>query len=180
MLIEQFVLRSEGEWKSMRSGHSLAFQQFEEIISTIKIKILEKTDPQVIDLAKSSGIAREKLVTPFLISWESESNWDSKEDESFSSGICYLIPIPKSRNHGDIIRSLGYTERIYTISKYNFSNDGTFCLNTNYNYTISEERIWFASENVRCRSSITYSSNGKSILQTSFASEVKKIFLKGK
>ena len=30
MTIEQFIAQSEGSWKSMRSGHSLAFQQFEE------------------------------------------------------------------------------------------------------------------------------------------------------
>ena len=30
MNIEQFVAQSLGEWKAMRSSHSLAFQQFEE------------------------------------------------------------------------------------------------------------------------------------------------------
>ena len=37
MQIEQFFLKSVGEWNSMRSGHSLAFQEFEEIRSKIKI-----------------------------------------------------------------------------------------------------------------------------------------------
>ena len=37
MQIEEFFLKSVGEWNSMRSSHSLAFQEFEEIRSTIKI-----------------------------------------------------------------------------------------------------------------------------------------------
>ena len=175
MLIEQFVLRSEGEWKSMRSGHSLAFQQFEEIISTIKIKILEKTDPQVIDLAKSSGIAREKLVTPFLISWESESNWDNGNEDGLSNGSTILIPIPKSEKEGIIIRSLGYSEKIKATSKYNFLEDGTIVFLTNYTKTSAQERIWFISDNVRCRSSVLLSNNSSGILQTSYTSEIKRL-----
>ena len=37
MNIEEFFLKSVGEWNSMRSGHSLAFQEFEEIRSKVKI-----------------------------------------------------------------------------------------------------------------------------------------------
>ena len=37
MNIKEFFLKSVGEWNSMRSGHSLAFQEFEEIRSKIKI-----------------------------------------------------------------------------------------------------------------------------------------------
>ena len=41
MDIEQFVAHSLGEWRSMRSGHSLAFQQFEDVLSEISIKSFE-------------------------------------------------------------------------------------------------------------------------------------------
>ena len=39
-----------------------------------------------------------------------------------------------------------------------FLSDGTIVLTTNYKQTISEERIWFLSENVRCRSSVVRTS----------------------
>ena len=41
MTIEQFIAQSEGSWRSMRSGHSLAFQQFEEVLSEITIEKIE-------------------------------------------------------------------------------------------------------------------------------------------
>ena len=61
------------------------------------------------------------------------------------------------------------------ISEYLFLGDGTFILKTQYGQSIAEERIWFASDNLRCRSSIIKTSSGTGILQTSFASEVRKI-----
>ena len=82
---------------------------------------------------------------------------------------------PITTSSGYIIRSIGYTENIPALSKYYFLNDGTFNLQTNYKLSISEERIWFASKNVRCRSSVVYASKALGILQTSFASEIRLI-----
>ena len=44
-------------------------------------------------------------------------------------------------------------------------------------FSIPEERIWFVSEHVRCRSSVLCTSEGSGVLQTSFASEVRRLTL---
>ena len=54
-------------------------------------------------------------------------------------------------------------------------SDGTFLLTTQYEQSIAEERIWFVSEHVRCRSSVLRTSAGSGVLQTSFASEVRRL-----
>ena len=56
MDIENFFLKSVGEWNSMRSGHSLAFQEFEEIRSKIKIIPIKINDSRVIQLLKGNLI----------------------------------------------------------------------------------------------------------------------------
>ncbi len=177
MKIEQFIALSEGEWKSMRSGHSLAFQQFEEVLSLIKIEQVNIEDENIKNLLIANrfkdNLNEKKL--PFKIMWESESDWNSDKSQTFSKGTCYLLAIPKSKEEGFLIRSKGYTEDIFTISNYRFLDDGTFLLKTKYNQTKIEERIWFASNNVRCRSSITYSSDEKAILQTSYSSEIRRL-----
>ena len=177
MDIDQFVHKSEGEWKSMRSGHSLAFQQFEEIISTIRINIVPNNHPEVKSLIDTSGYSNEEICCPFLISWEAESNWESEQKSNSLSGSSVLIPVPQSQKRGKILRSLGYSESIKASSDYEFLDDGTFILNTQYNQTIAEERIWFISNSVRCRSSVLRSRDSLAILQTSHASEVKRIFI---
>jgi len=53
MNIEQFVAQSEGTWRSMRSGHSLAFQQFEEVLSEVHISRIESSDQEINNLIQS-------------------------------------------------------------------------------------------------------------------------------
>jgi len=178
MDIAKFVDISQGEWISMRSGHSLAFKQFEEIVSRVKIKLLNLKDSNIEKLLASSQFKTSDVVSPFKIEWEAESDWNNEGSDSISSGTCYLIPIPVSTSKGNMLRSIGYAEKISAVSNYTFLNDGTFCITTKYDYTITEERIWFASDNLRCRSSITSSLENKGILQTSFASEIRKLHAK--
>ena len=173
--IKDFISNSVGEWRSMRSGHSLAFQQFEEIKSKIIIEELEIDDANVREVLKKTNYKKDKAVSPFKMNWEAESDWNDEVSLNDSNGSCYLIPIPKTLNSGLIIRSTGYAEQIQAVSIYNFLNDESFVIKTKYAHSRCEEKIWFPSENFRCRASIIFSKDGNSILQTSFASEIKKL-----
>ena len=178
MTIEQFVAQSSGKWRSMRSGHSLAFQQFEEVLSEVTIEEIDKENTAVKQLIESSIIANqdEHLVTsPFRMEWCAESDWEPEDPSEVSSGSCIIVPLTKDNYSGKLIRSVGYAESEAAISEYQFLDDGTFTLTTQYEQSIAEERIWFVSENVRCRSSVLRTSAGSGILQTSFASEVRRI-----
>jgi phycoerythrin-associated linker protein len=178
MTIEQFVAQSSGKWRSMRSGHSLAFQQFEEVLSEVTIEEISKDDSAVKQLLESSLANKHNLDTissPFKMEWCAESDWEPDDPSEVSSGSCIIVPLVKDISSGMLIRSVGYAEAEAAISEYNFSNDGTFTLTTNYEQSIAEEKIWFVSENVRCRSSVLRTSSGSGVLQTSFASEVRRI-----
>lgn len=61
MDISTFVELSHGEWRSMRSGHSLAFQYFEEVLSEVKIQCLDIDDEAVSKLANSVKILEGEL-----------------------------------------------------------------------------------------------------------------------
>ena len=178
MTIEQFVAQSSGKWRSMRSGHSLAFQQFEEVLSEVTIEEIDKENTAVKQLLESSIITNQDdhLVTsPFRMEWCAESDWEPEDPSEVSSGSCIIVPLTKDTCSGRLIRSVGYAESEAAISEYHFLDDGTFTLTTQYEQSIAEERIWFVSENVRCRSSVLRTSAGSGILQTSFASEVRRI-----
>ena len=178
MTIEQFVAQSSGKWRSMRSGHSLAFQQFEEVLSEVVIEELSKEDPGVKQLLESS-LAKEQdicsISSPFKMEWCAESDWEPDDPSEVSSGSCIIVPLAKDKSSGTLIRSVGYAESEAAISEYHFLDDGTFTLTTQYEQSIAEERIWFVSENLRCRSSVLRTSAGSGVLQTSFASEVRRI-----
>ena len=173
MDIEQFFLKSVGEWNSMRSGHSLAFQQFEEIRSKVKIITAKSNDSKVIKFLKDNSITTNEVKKAFLISWKAKSEWGDENKKENSSGESILIPLEVSKTKGKIIRSVGYTEAIKVVSLYKFLDDGSIIIDTNYNQISTEERIWFVSDNLRIRSSVTRAADSLAILQTSYASEIR-------
>ena len=171
MKIEEFVQKSEGVWKSMRSSHSLSFQQFEQIKSLIKIERVSINSREIKSLIIKSSVTSDNLCCPFKIAWSSESDWEENES---TSGECFCLPINQEKNKGQIVRSTGYAENIPCLSDYEFLTDNTFILKTIYDQSIVEERIWFISNNLRCRSSTISTSKGTGILQISFASELRQ------
>ncbi len=175
MKIEDFILKSEGSWKSMRSSHILTFQKFEEIHSLIDIKLLSHQEQAVQNLIESMPPQSGNLLTPFHMKWEAESDWEQSSHKESSSGSCLLIPISKSPNEGVFIKSNGYAECIPSISQYQLSKDGTIELTTRYEKTIAQEKIWFASKNLRCRASLIKIAESSGILQTSYASEIRQL-----
>ena len=176
MNIEQFVAQSEGKWRSMRSGHSLAFQQFEDVLSEVEITPINTTDTDIAQLLVSSNLEPDRQVSsPFRMTWAAESDWEPDDPSEVSSGSCLIVPLPIDETRGMLLRSVGYAEAAAAKSTYAFLSDGTFVLNTAYEQSIAEERIWFVSEHVRCRSSVLRTSAGSGVLQTSFASEVRRL-----
>lgn len=175
MNLRSFVERSEGQWRSMRSGHSLAFQQFEEVLSQITIERLDLSDERVVQLIKTESRLEGSPDCPFRMEWSAESDWEPDDPSEVSAGSCILAPIPSSDTSGILLRSVGYAEAEQAVSQYEFLSDGTFVLTTKYGQSIAEERIWFVAEHVRCRSSVLRTSEGSGVLQTSFASEVRRL-----
>ena len=125
MNIEEFFLRSVGEWNSMRSGHSLAFQEFEEIRSKIKIVPSKSNDSRVIKFLKDNLINTNAINKAFLINWEAKSEWGEENHKENSSGQSILVPIEISKTEGTIIRSVGYTEAVQVVYLYKILDDGT-------------------------------------------------------
>ena len=173
--IEEFVARSIGQWRSMRTGHSLAFQQFEEIISDVHISTVDSTSKEVSALLSKHSISEQDNLCPFHMRWEADSDWEPDNPTDSLKGECVLIPIKHDESHGTFIRSVGYAEAEEATSDYTISPDNTIHLKTIYGGSIAEERIWFVSDNVRCRSSVIRTSEGSGVIQTSFASEVRRI-----
>ena len=160
----------------MRSGHSLAFQQFEDVLSNVEITRIKTTDTDIAQLLVSSNLDPGRQITsPFRMSWAAESDWEPDDPSEVSSGSCLIVPLPIDETRGILLRSVGYAEAATAESTYAFLSDGTFVLNTAYEQSIAEERIWFVSEHVRCRSSVLRTSAGSGVLQTSFASEVRRL-----
>lgn len=174
MDIAKFVQLSLGRWRSQRSAHHLAFAHFEAVTSTIDIVALAQDAPEVVNLCQSYQIDPKLAISPFRMSWEGESDWDEQE---VLEGTTVLVPIPESNtpNKGRLLRDQGYAETIPAVGNYTITEDGTFILQTQYDRATAEEKIWFATPNLRLRVSLIKTSEGTGVVTASFSSEIRSL-----
>ncbi len=167
-----FIDKSLGDWKAIRSSHSLAFQEVETINSNIYISEIKINSKDVEEILKKFNL---KLQNPFAINitWEAKSDWN--EDLEVKKDKTTLVFSQKDSCSGTILRNKGYAELIHSSSDYYIDIEGGLNITTEYSSNLSFERINFLSKNVRFRYSIIQSRSNDSIIQTSHSSEIRKL-----
>jgi len=170
--INQFIDKSIGEWKSARSTHTLAFQEFENSTSKIYIKHINSRNKKVVEIFTNYKLSLNPESTAISIKWKAISDWDndiSEEDETI------LIFLPKDENSGIVLRNKGYTESVISSSNYFVDEHNDLHIKTFYKSTVSEERISFLSTHIRSRFSIIRNLENNSVIQTSHTSEIRNL-----
>tara|TARA_Y100001978_G_scaffold174686_1_gene166449 strand:- start:183 stop:722 length:540 start_codon:yes stop_codon:yes gene_type:complete len=170
--IKDFVDTSIGEWKSIRSTHTLAFQEFENTISSLIISYQHIESEEVLEIKKKFTFSQDHSFA-VNITWKSASEWTTDNKSKESQTI--LIFVPKDEYTGTIIKDKGYAELIPSSSKYYMDESKTFNIQSEYKATISEEKIWFLAQNVRSRYSVIKNKINNGIMQTSHATEIRKL-----
>ncbi|MEM9816627.1 MAG: phycobiliprotein lyase [Cyanobacteria bacterium P01_D01_bin.6] len=174
MDIQEFVEKSIGQWRSQRSAHHLAFSHFEAVESVIDNEVISLEDASVIELCKSYKVHPSRVVSPFKMSWEGQSDWDDGEEVLKGSSVLVPVPDPSQPNAGKLLREQGYAETMAAAGDYRIIEDGTFVLVTSYDRAAAEEKIWFVNPNVRCRVSLIKTSAGSGVVTASFSSEIRQ------
>ncbi len=171
--INQFIYKSIGEWKSIRSTHTLAFQEFENSTSKIFIKHIDSKNKKVDEILKNHKLSFNPEIIAISIKWQAISDW---EDDDISEGDeTILIFLPKNENSGIVLRNKGYTESFVSSSNYFFEKRNNLHIKTIYKSTVSEEKISFLSNHVRSRFSVIRNQENNSVMQTSHTSEIRNI-----
>lgn len=170
--IKEFIDKSIGEWKSIRSTHTLAFQEFENTYSSLIISYQNIESEEVYEIKKRLKFSQ-NISFAIKISWKSISEWTTENKSQENNTI--LIFVPKNEYQGTLIKEKGYAEQIPSSSKYYLDESKTFNIQSEYNATISEEKIWFIAKNVRSRYSVIKNKINNGILQTSHATEIRKV-----
>jgi len=169
MDIMEFFQLSAGKWFSQRTSHHLAFKQTEGGKSDLKIETLPQDDPAVIQLCQQYEIDPALALGGARVTWDGTMEWD----EGKHSGSTVLVPVadPEQPNEGKLLREMGYAEKAPVAGRYIMGNDEALTLITEYETMSSEERLWFASPNLRLRTSILKRFGGFSM--ASFCSEIR-------
>ena len=171
--INQFIDKSIGEWKSIRSSHTLAFQEFENSTSKIFIKNINSKNKQVIEIFKNYNLSLNLENIAISIKWQSISDWE--EDDMSEGDETILIFLPKDENSGIVLRNKGYTESFIASSNYFVDGQNNLHIKTIYKSKVSEEKISFLSTHIRSRFSTIRNIENNSVIQTSHTSEIRNL-----
>ena len=169
--INQFIDKSIGEWKSIRSTHTLTFQEFENSTSRINIKNINSKNKKFIEIFKNHKLSFNLENTAISIKWQAFSDWE--EDNMSERDETIMIFLPKDENSGIVLRNKGYTESFISSSNYFFDEQNNLHIKTIYKSKISEERISFLSTHIRSRFSTIRNLENNSVIQTSHTSEIR-------
>jgi len=172
-IINQFIDKSIGEWKSIRSTHTLAFQEFENSTSKIYIKNINSKNKKVIEIFKNYKFSYNPENKAISIKWQATSDWEennmSKGDETI------LIFLPKNDNSGIVLRNKGYADSFNSSYNYFVDKQNNLHIKTIYISTVSEERISFLSTHIRSRFSTIRNLENNSVIQMSHTSEIRNL-----
>jgi phycoerythrin-associated linker protein len=173
LTINQFIDKSIGEWKSIRSTHTLSFQEFENSTSKIYIKHINSKNKKVIEIFKNYNLSPNLESKAISIKWQATSDWG--EDDISEGDENILIFLLKGENSGIVLRNKGYTESFISSSNYFIDEQNNLHIKTIHKSTVSEERISFLSTHIRSRFSIIRNLENNSVIQTSHTSEIRKL-----
>jgi hypothetical protein len=169
MNIVEFFQQSAGKWFSQRTSHHLAFKQSESGKSDIVIEMLPSDNPEVVKLCEQYEIDPTLALCGARVTWNGTMEWDEEKH----AGSTVLVPIadPENPNEGKMLREMGYAEKAPVAGRYIMGADEALTLITEYESMYSEERLWFASPNLRLRTSILKRFGGFSM--ATFCSEIR-------
>ncbi|HCF27450.1 MAG TPA: phycobiliprotein lyase [Cyanobacteria bacterium UBA11049] len=169
MNIQDFFELSSGKWFSHRTSHHLAFKQAEDGKSDIVIEMLPADHPEVVKLCQQYEIDPNAATCGARVTWNGTMEWDEEKH----SGSTVLVPVPDADNpnEGKLLREMGYAEKTPVAGRYIMGSDKALTLITEYETMSSEERLWFASPNLRMRVSTLKRFGGFSM--ASFTSEIR-------
>lgn len=171
MDIIEFFEQSAGKWFSQRTSQHLAETKSVADSTDLWIDSLEKNNPDVLQLC------RDRKVDPALVLCAVKVRWENKplynEPKQMGSTLLVAIGDRADCKQGQLLRQAGpgMTWRGANISRFAIGNDDAVTIITESDRLFAEERLWFAGDNLRLRTSTVKDDKGYSLL--SFCSEIR-------
>jgi CpeS-like protein len=171
MDIQEFFQLCDGKWVSQRTTHYLIEQKNQSDRSDLWIDFVDATDPKVVELCQRFSVDSAQAYGGLKIRWSEVAEAYQSRLKTKQEGSALLVPIEglTSPRSGQILRELG-TETV--TGSYSLGTDEAFTITLSTNGFVTEERLWFASPNLRLRSSLTQQEDG-AVCITSFCSEIR-------
>lgn len=149
----EFFQHSAGKWRSQRTTHHLPFRRAETGDSDIWVETLAAAHPKVIEICKLHDIDPDLSVGGAFVRWEGSMAWDREAENHEGTTVFALVPEDNNPRKGKLLRERGYAEIVPVIGHFEMDDEDGLVLITDYETMSIIERFWFASPNLRLRTS---------------------------
>jgi hypothetical protein len=174
MDINKFLEQTAGNWFSQRTTYKIDKNQVENSKADLRIKILPPAHHQITQLCQQHHLNSKLSLGAIASSWDNSPDWSKPKQQG--STMLVLIANKHDSQTGTIFRLIDNSDKQVILGRYVLGNDGALTLILEQENHCVEERIWFASPNLRLRTSII--KNGDEFTTTSFYSEIRKVVKK--
>jgi CpeS-like protein len=174
MNVREFFELSAGKWFSQKTSQHLTLKQSEHGKSDLVIEILSSDNPQISQLCQQAGVDPSWIWGGVKYTWKGTIAWDTPTKNSPNQqgeSIAIAIPDAPEANSGKLFHTSTTNAKSLQVAQYTMGDDDALTLVTDTGNTSSSERVWFESNNVRVRTTITTQANGDSL--ASFYSEIR-------
>lgn len=170
MDIQSFFQLCEGKWISQRTTHHLLEQKNQSDRSDLWGEILAPDHSDVVALCQQLQQDPTQACCGLSIRWSEVAEAYQSRFKPQQKGTALLVPLPADPTalSGKLLRRLGSTVSLGTFS---LGVDEALTLCFDGSDSATEERIWFASPNLRLRSSSVRQEG--TIHITAFCSEIR-------
>ena len=170
MDINKFLNLCSGSWFSQRTNYSSGSEKALSSKADLGIKLIAAEDSKVAQLCMEMRIDPHQSIGALLYSWDTSVDWGKPKTQG--SSLMVFIPDSESSTTGKLITNNPISPGTKSIGTYSLGEDEALTIAIANNDLQAEERIWFASENLRLRSATI--KHSETIAQTTFYSEIRK------
>jgi CpeS-like protein len=170
MDIQAFFQLCEGKWVSQRTTHQLLEQNNQSARSDLWGEILEASHSDVVALCQQVNVEPSLVQCGLRLRWSEVAEAYQSKFKPKNEGSVVLVAIASNpSNSGQLLRSLNSDKAVK--GRYDIGADEALTIRFEEMGASSEERIWFASPNLRLRSS-SVKKDGI-VFMTTFCSEIR-------
>ena len=169
MDIQAFLELCVGQWFSQRTSYQFDTEKAESHQSELTVEWLNSDHSLVTSLCQEYRIDPSQAIGGQKISWNRSSDYGKQKPTGNATII--LIPDSNQPEVGKIIQT--FQSQPASPGSYSLGEDEALTLTLELGDFSMEERIWFASDNLRLRTSLIKGNNGYS--RTAFYSEIRRL-----
>ncbi|MGF1478590.1 MAG: phycobiliprotein lyase [Cyanophyceae cyanobacterium] len=164
MNIQEFIAQCEGNWFAQRTDYSIAQDKFANNQTLLSINVFSSEHPELQKLCQKHHISGSIIGM--------ETSWAESGQKLPKSSTIVVFTADNPTHHQGNLVQIPKTDSPIN-GRYCLGDDEALTLTLTEGATSYTERLWFASPNLRLRTSLFMCEDGVST--TSFYSEIRKL-----